>query len=244
MIGIIGFGRFGRLAARYLAKEFDVKVLFRQPRRQSEIIASGANPADLPSVCAQPVVLLCVPISALQETLALIAPLLTPKSVVVDVCSVKLYPVKWMEALLPPNIQILATHPMFGPDSAANSLAGHKIVLCPVRIRPAAYRRITRWLTRQELVVMEATPDEHDRQAAVSLGLTHFIGRGLARLGTPALSIDTATYRRLKEVQTVVTNDAFELFEDMHRYNPHAREQREALIEALAELHRELLSKL
>ena len=47
--------------------------------------------------------------------------MLKENAVIVDVCSVKEYPVQWMRELLPANVSILATHPMFGPDSAADS---------------------------------------------------------------------------------------------------------------------------
>ena len=35
-----------------------------------------------------------------------------------------------MQELLPQDVSILATHPIFGPDSAADSLKGRKIALC------------------------------------------------------------------------------------------------------------------
>ncbi len=243
MIGVIGFGRFGRLAARYLARDLPVAVYRRDPDRDAAITSMGARPADLADVCARKIVLLCVPISAMPATLTRIAPLLRPGTLVADACSVKIYPVQWMQELLPSGIDILATHPMFGPDSAEQSLSGHKIALCPVRVRPVLYRRIRRWLARSELILIETSPDEHDRQIALSLGLTHFIGRGLERVPATALAIDTLAYQRLQQVQQMATNDTYQLFEEMHRYNPHARGPREALLQALTRLHRELIEK-
>jgi prephenate dehydrogenase len=134
---------------------------------------------------------------------------------------------------LPDTVDILATHPMFGPDSAARSLAGHKIVLCPERIAPARYQKIKQWLSDSELVVIETTPEEHDRQIAVSLALTHFIGRSLSEFGANPLKIDTEGYKRLLHILGVVTNDTWQLFEDMNRYNPYAREIRQAFIKAV-----------
>ena len=71
-----------------------------------------------------------------------IAPLLSPDALVIDVCSVKEYPVRLMKELLPERVSILATHPMFGPDSAAHALQGRKIVLCAERIADFAYQKI------------------------------------------------------------------------------------------------------
>ena len=243
MIGVIGFGRFGRLAVHYLARDLPVWVYRRGLDCTEAIESLGAHPAELAHICTRKIVLLCVPISAIPATLTQIAPLLRPGTLVADTCSVKLYPVQWMQQFLPAGIDILATHPMFGPDSAAQSLSGHKIAICPVRIRPVLYRRIRQWLSRKGLVLLETTPDEHDRQIALSLGLTHFIGRGLERIPAPALAIDTLAYRRLQQVRSMAANDSFQLFEEMHRYNPYARGPREALMQALAHLHRALIDE-
>ena len=48
MIGILGFGRFGKLMATYLAKDFDVLVYNRSDNADA-ILASGAKPASLDS---------------------------------------------------------------------------------------------------------------------------------------------------------------------------------------------------
>ena len=47
------------------------------------------------------------------------------------------------------------------------------------------------------LVVIESTPEDHDKQIAVSLALTHFIGRALSEFGAGPLEIDTEGYSRL-----------------------------------------------
>ena len=182
MIGIIGFGRFGALTARYLARDLAVLVLDSGTKDQA-IRAVGAAPASLEEICRQEIVVLCVPISTLRDHLRRIAPLLGPDTLVADVCSVKVLPVRWMREILPPATPILATHPMFGPDSAADTLAGRKIVVCRERIDGPRYESIREWLTRQGLEIIETTAEVHDEQIAVSLALTHFIGRSLAVFG-------------------------------------------------------------
>ena len=233
MIGIIGFGRFGALAARYLASDFPVTV-YDSGKRAAAIRAVGAVPGDLAAVCTQRVVVLCVPISAMGDHIARIAPLLAPGTLVVDVCSVKEAPAEWMRSGLPDHVSILATHPMFGPDSAAESLQGRKIVLCPERIEPGRYERIRGYLQGRGLVVIETSAEAHDRQIAVSLALTHFIGRSLAAFGAGPLEIDTEGYRRLLHILGVVEHDTWKLFQDMHSYNPYAEERRRAFVRAMA----------
>lgn len=235
MIGIIGFGRFGKLMAGYLAKDYRV-VVYNRSDKAAQITEIGAVPGDLARTAGQRVVILSVPISRMRDTLMEIAPLLSPDAVVVDVCSVKVYPVQWMTALLPESVSILATHPMFGPDSAASSLHDRKIVLCKARIARERYDKIKSYLTSKGLMVIEATPDEHDRQIALSLCLTHFIGRSLDAFGAGELIIDTEGYKRLLHILGVVTHDTWQLFVDMNRYNPYAEENRHGFIAAMEEI--------
>lgn len=239
MIGLMGFGRFGALAARYLALDFPVTV-FSRSQSAEDIAATGARTSSLEDVCRQPFVIVCVPISAMPATLRRIAPLLSAGSVVIDVCSVKIQPVQWMRKYLPPGVFILGTHPMFGPDSAADSLAGRKLVLCRERIPDRLYQRVRRYLMDKKLEVIEATPADHDRQIAVSLSLTHFIGRSLSAFGAGALNIDTEGYRRLIYTLGVVEHDTWQLFEDMHRYNPYARQARLDFMQAMQAIDEKL----
>ena len=238
-IGVIGFGRFGELTARYLAKDFSVVVTTRSDK-ETAIRACGAQPVALETACAQEIVVLCMPISAMRETLQRVAPLLKKEALVVDVCSVKVYPVQWMQELLPPYVSILPTHPMFGPDSAADSLKGRKIVLCPERIDSARYEKILQWLKDKGLVTIETTAREHDEKIAVSLSLTHFIGRSLSAFGARDLDIDTEGYKRLMHILGVVSHDTWQLFEDMHAYNPFAKEKRQAFMDAMTAIHERL----
>ena len=146
-----------------------------------------------------------------------------------------------MRELLPQNVSILATHPMFGPDSAAESLSGCKIVLCKERIDDRFFNQIKSYLSTRGLVVIEATAEQHDRQIAVSLALTHFIGRSLARFGAEPLQIDTEGYKRLIHILGVVEHDTWQLFVDIHRYIPYAAENRKAFMAALEEINQSLI---
>ncbi len=238
-IGIVGFGRFGELMTRYLATDANVLV-YNRSDKAAQIRAAGGVPADLETVCRQRYVILSVPISLMQENLKKIAPLLADDTVVADVCSVKTLPCQWMRELLPASVSILASHPMFGPDSAANSLQGKKIVLCKERIDAGRFDKIKRYLENKGLIVYKTTPEEHDRQIAVSLSLTHFIGRSLAEFGAEPLDIDTDGYLRLLHTLGVVVNDTWQLFVDMHRYNPFAKEMREAFMAAMRRVNGQL----
>ncbi|MGB5421342.1 MAG: prephenate dehydrogenase/arogenate dehydrogenase family protein, partial [Desulfobacterales bacterium] len=206
MIGIIGYGRFGRLAARHLSGDYPVLVCGRRDLSQ-ENMTEGVRVASFHEVCNQRIVIPCMPISSFKEVLAAAAPLVRPDALVADVCSVKEKPVRWMKAALPETVSILGTHPMFGPDSASAGLEGMKIALCRVRIDDDLYGKVVVFLRGSGLTVIETTPEEHDRQIAVSLALTHFIGRSLAAFGARELAIDTEGYKRLLHILDVVEHD-------------------------------------
>lgn len=239
MIGIVGFGRFGKLMTDYLSEDFDVYV-YDVVDKSDEIKASGAFASTLQAVCRQDIIILAVPISEFRQILKTINLLLKENAVIVDVCSVKEYPVQWMKELLPDDVSILATHPMFGPDSAADSLEGRKIALCRIRIDDRRYEKIKSYLSSKGLIVIETTPPEHDKQIAVSLALTHFIGRSLSEFGANDLSMDTEGYKRLLHILEVVEHDTWQLFADMHRYNPYAKEKRSEFMEAMRHIENRL----
>jgi prephenate dehydrogenase len=239
MIGIIGFGRFGKLMTKYLAQDFEVFV-YDINCKSAEVRQAGAVPVALETACRQGVVVLPVPISDFKDVLRKISPHLKENALVVDVCSVKVLPARWMQEILPPQIAILATHPTFGPDSASDSLKGRKIALCKVRMDQERFEIIKTFLSSKGLVVIETTPEEHDRQIAVSLALTHFIGRSLSAFGAVEQYMDTEGYKRLLHILEVVEHDTWQLFSDMHRYNPYAREKRVAFMAAMQNIERRL----
>lgn len=238
-IGIIGFGRLGELLTRHFAAEHEIKV-YDTRRVSARVRAIGAKAAPLAEVCGQEVVVPCVPIADFSPLLRRIRGLLRPDALVVDVCSVKEHPVRAMKRLLPRSVEILATHPNFGPDSAAESLSGRQIAVCKVRISPRRYARVKRAFERKGLKLVEMTPREHDRRMASSLVLTHFIGRGLLDYGAKPTGIDTEGYKRLLRILQTVQNDSTQLFRDMNRFNAFAPAMRRRLLASLKRVDRKV----
>lgn len=231
-VGIIGFGRLGKLISRYLAQDFTLLV-HDLHNYEDEIKEIGAIPASFEEVCHCPIVIPFVPMSAFEDCIKKMAPLLKPNTLVADVCSVKEMPVDIMKEHLPENIQIMATHPMFGPDSAKETVFGAKIAIYPVRMEDELYKKINSYLRSNGVKTIEATPEEHDKQIANSLVLTHLIGRSLIDFDAHKLEIDTKGYRRLLKILKTVENDSWQLFEDMNKYNKHAKETRETFLHSL-----------
>lgn len=235
-IGLFGMGRFGRLAYEHLKPHGQLRVWTRDESKLRAI----PEAANFKAAAQSDIVVLTVAISAMEETCARLAPLLRSGSLVVDTCSVKVRPVEIMRRHIPDRVGILATHPLFGPDSGRDGIRGLKIVLCPVRVAPEVYQRVRRFLESLGLVLIEATPEEHDRQAARTQAVFHLLAQSLSRLGWGSESMATpgpeAFFRQISSVQ----QDTAQLFRDMQRLNPFAAEYRRQLLAMLGEVDREL----
>ena len=222
-VGLIGFGRFGKLLSQYLKKDFNLIVYDKNKLEK------------LSSLGSCKIIILAVPISKMENCLKEISPYLKTGSLVVDVCSVKETPLKLMKKYLPNGIQTLGTHPMFGPDSASKTLSGAKIVLCKGSISPENLVLVKSYLDNLGLQVVETSAKDHDEQISRSLLLTHLIGRTLINFGAKELEIDTEGYKRLLTVLEHVGNDSIELFKDMNNYNTYAEKLRNNFSKALEE---------
>jgi len=173
--------------------------------------------------------MLCVKISAMEEVLEKIAKRLAPGTLVMDTCSVKVYPANLMLRLLPPEIKILATHPMFGPDSGVGGIAGLPMVFSPLRVDENAARLWHANFEAMGLRVIDMSPKRHDEEVAFSQGITHFIGRVLGELDLNPSTIGTAAYKGLLDIVRQTCNDPWDLFVDLQRFNPHTAAMRDRL---------------
>jgi prephenate dehydrogenase len=229
-IGVYGLGRFGSFWARVLARHAEVRAWSRDPSHRAP---PGVTLASEDEVLAQPAVFFCVAISAFEEVLVRTAGRIPAGTLVMDTCSVKCHPAEVMGRLLPQGVSALATHPMFGPDSAGQSLEGLPMVLCPVRIGSDEVELWRRFFASLGLSVAVMDPDDHDRQAAFTQGVAHYLGRVLKDFGAAPSPIGTVGYRGLLEIVGQTCNDPWQLFLDLQRFNPHTREMRERLRRSL-----------
>jgi prephenate dehydrogenase len=235
-LGLIGYGRFGRLAVRYCAREAVVHVY---DRRVPVRTGRGLRRATLAEAASQPVVVLAVPISELRGVLHSIRGMVRPGALVVDVCSVKTVPLGWMKRILPPSVSIVGMHPLFGPDSDTGTLSGQRVVVSPSR-KGVRWMGTIRALARSHGVRLHVmTPAAHDRLMAETLLLTQYIGRLLKGAGIPERGWSTPSYGHLRLIVRTALRDSEQLFVDMWRYNPYGP----ATARALLRSHRALLRK-
>lgn len=220
-VSLIGHGRLGKLISGFLSRDVDLEIFDQSIDRPLSDISQSS------------VVLLCVPISQMEKVCQEIAPHLKENTLVIDVCSVKEYPMNVMKKNLPGHVQILGTHPMFGPDSIHDTLFGAKLVLCNESCNEELYTKIKLYLSNQGMRLIESTPEEHDRSISKTLILSHFIGNTLMEFGAQEELIDTKGYRRLLRILDTVKNDTNQLFNDMNKYNRFSKNMREEFISVM-----------
>jgi len=235
-IGLIGLGRFGTMAYQYLRASKEMRVY----DASETALRACPDSSSFAEAVASDVVILTVPISAVESVCRSMARLLKPGQLIVETCSVKEKPVDIMLRELPEEVQILGTHPLFGPDSGKNGIAGLKITVCPVRIEPASYETVLQYLKSLGLITLETTPEEHDRQIARTQAVFHLIAQACKRLNWGGEDITTPGPETFFGLLKTVQNDTDQLFFDLQRENRHAAKARAEFIEEVIRLDRDL----
>ncbi len=233
-LGIIGFGQFGQFTAAHLKEHFEV-VVCDSADRSAEAADIGVGWADLKRVANCGTVVFAVPLSALDGVTKAAAPLLKPGTLCLDVCSVKIEPVRTMLETLPESVEIIGTHPLFGPQSGREGIDGMRVAVCPVRTTRT--ESVKKFLSDSlNLRVFEKSPEEHDREMAHVQALTHFVARALDELHVEGSELATVSYDELMRAARLVSEDSWELFRTIQQGNPYAEAKRRDFVAKLIEI--------
>ncbi|QQR88877.1 MAG: prephenate dehydrogenase/arogenate dehydrogenase family protein [Myxococcales bacterium] len=241
-IGIIGYGRFAQVLASILSPEH--RLFIYEPKGSSVLPPAGSSFVSEEQALAQAVIFYAVPINALEGVLAKHAPVFRKDGksrLVLDVLSVKLHAKQVFERHLPSSVKAILLHPMFGPDSVREQ--GFNDLPMVMDRFCASEQQVNYWtgfFQGKGLHVIAMSAEEHDRKAAWSQGVTHFIGRVLDEMKLAATDIDTLGAKRLLEIRDQVCNDSWELFTDLQTKNPYTIDMRVALGKAVDRIYNSL----
>lgn len=234
-IGLLGFGSFGQFMVKHLTAYFEV-VVWNRSDRSEEMKALGVKQVSVAEACDCEIVIPCVPVQFLEKLLIEMAPHLKPNTWVVDVSSVKVKPLQMMEDILPKHVEIIGTHPLFGPVSGKNGIEGLNMVVCPSR-KDIDLKLVRFFKEELKLNVLVRTPEVHDKQMAYVQALTHFIGRAVNEMDIPDVEQKTKAYEALLEVKRTLGKDSLDLFFTIENENPFAKDVRESFIKELVKLN-------
>lgn len=160
-IGIIGgtqgMGAF--LAKVFRNAGFEVETTGLEDGRPSEQVAASND-----------VVVLSVPIAVTVEVAHKVGPHVRPGACLMDITSIKRQPLAAMLESTPESVDVVGTHPMFGPHGV--DFDRQKVVLCRGR-GEAGFARVKKLFETFGAETIEASPEEHDAQMALIQVLIH-----------------------------------------------------------------------
>jgi prephenate dehydrogenase len=230
---IIGFGRFGQTLYRLLKDDFDITIY---KHKDGERALEAAYQSEI--------IFYAVPISVFGSTLKQHKKYISDNHILIDVLSVKEYPKQIFEKQLKgKNTQALLTHPMFGPDSSKSGFEGLPIILDKYKLSEENYKFWVNYFDTKKLQVIEISATDHDKLAAQSQGVTHFLGRVLQQYKFEETKIDSLGTKKLHEVEQQTCNDTWQLFKDLQQYNQYTKQMRVKIGDSYDKIYNLLLPK-
>jgi prephenate dehydrogenase len=201
-IGIIGGTRgMGGWFSRFFEKE-GYRVHVSGSR-------TGMNATEMADCCQ--VVIVSVPIGVTSAVINALGPHMKKDALLMDLTSMKQEPVQSM--LASSVSEVVGCHPLFGPG--VDSMEGQNIVLCPSR-----GERWIAWIrnifNKRGALIVETTPEIHDRMMAIVQGLNHF---NTVAMGV-ALAQSDVSLSSLKPFSTPAFNAKLKIIEKVFCENP------------------------
>ena len=177
-ISIIGGTRgLGKWIAQELKKDnFNITITSRNKTSGEKVakkLKVNYTDDNIKAVKNSDITIFSVPIEYMVDTIRQVAPHAPKGSLLVDVTSVKTETAETLTKYAPDNVNILPTHPMFGPR--ITSLDGQVVILTPIAERcDIWYEKVLHYLNKKGAKIVISTPQEHDKTMSVVQGLTHF----------------------------------------------------------------------
>lgn len=236
-IGIIGFGRFGQFLYQKFKKYATVFVHSR--KNYNDICPTFISYLDSFLKLDLDIIIFSNSIVSFKDLLSEINFECLKDKLIVDVLSVKKYPKNLLINI--PDIDILCTHPMFGPDSAAESWEGQKFIYEKVRINNhELVNKFLKIFQNEGCNMIEMTCEDHDKNTAESQFITHLTGRILDQVDLKSNPISTNGFDLLLGIKNNTCKDSFDLFKGLFEYNTNSKQQLEKFRESLDKIENSL----
>jgi chorismate mutase/prephenate dehydrogenase len=187
-------------------------------------LAVGASAVEV--AARNDLVVVAVPIDKTVEVIREVAPHVRKGACLMDITSIKRVPLEAMLEAAPEGVDVVGTHPMFGPHGA--DFDRQKVVLCKGR-GETAFARVKRLFEGFGAETIEATAEEHDAQMALIQVLVHektmVLGSVLERLKADlgrSLQFASPIYRTELAMIGRMFSQRAELYADILTVNPEA----------------------
>jgi prephenate dehydrogenase len=206
-----GQGRMGRYLCSALGGAGAHVASLDKPLQAGEVHRT-LRAADL--------VLLSVPITSLDDVLQAILPALRPPTVLADICSVKVMPLrKMLQAYDGP---VVGTHPLFGPEPGQEDAL--RVALCPGRDEEGL-TLLERLFAASGCSTFRTTAETHDKAMAYIQGLNFVTTISYLSCLPEEKEIESfltpSFRRRIDSARKMLVEDA-QLFSALFEENPYS----------------------
>ncbi len=187
-------------------------------------LGQGASAIEVAS--RNDLVVVAVPIDITVDVVRAIAPFVRKGACLMDITSIKRAPLEAMLEAAPSGVDVVGTHPMFGPHGV--DFDRQKVVLCKGR-GDAAFARVKKLYETFGAETIDASAEEHDAQMALIQVLVHektmVLGSVLERLKADlgrSLQFASPIYRTELAMIGRMFSQRAELYADILTVNPEA----------------------
>lgn len=200
--------------------------LFARAGFQVKSLDTKVGPIDWETAGRSDVILLAVPVPAIEQVMENLGPHTREDGVIIDIASLKESPIDSM--LRHARGEVIGCHPLFGPD--VDSVENQIVFVCPARAN-----RWKTWfvsfLEQQGAKLVEIDPVRHDRLMARIQVLRHLLifcfGRSLMRLDFDIesdMAISGPWFGQLFSMLSRQLDQVPDLYADLTRHNPSAEQ--------------------
>lgn len=231
-----GSGRMGRWLAAFLDNQ-GYEVLIADPVLETTGNRQFADWRKAPLDAA--LIVIAAPLSATPEIIAGLAERQVT-GLVFDIASLKSPLLGPLRAAADSGLKICSVHPMFGPDTRL--LSGRNVLLMDAGNREALNEAEALFADTMAGIV-HVPLDEHDRLAALVLGLSHALNIAfftvLADSGIDAgrlAEVSSTTFERQLDIARDVASENPALYYEIQALNHHGESARNALARAVSVL--------
>lgn len=239
-IGVIGFGNFGKVICKYLFPKNKILV-FSNHIESSEFTTNSKKADSLDGLVDESdIIIPAIPIKKFEIVIQNVAKKISREKIIIDICSVMEYPVEVMKKYFPAETPLLATHPMFGPNSIKknnDSLRNLKIVLSNITLQQNEYELFKDYFKSLNLQLIELTPKLHDEYSARSQFFSLLVGELALNLKLKKTPIDTLGASAIFDAISYMGQDR-EIIEDMITFNSFSKKIYSEIIKDLKKLEK------
>jgi prephenate dehydrogenase len=231
-------GRMGRWFTYYFAKKGTSNVFVFDTNKISPKISRNVRECDSMQTCVQDadLVIVCVPIESVGPVVRKCLAFMKRRGAIL--CEISSFKKNVFRVLrnARKDIRCLSIHPMFGP--AINSSRKMKFLLVPVSNQGREVALLNSMFPGSRVEVI-CTPELHDQNMAVVIGLTYYVnmvlGLVISKLDLKILKrVAGTTFGMQAMITESVLNDSPELVSSILRENPfNMRYMMDFLIEAI-----------